>query len=233
MPAGATDQQAAGDIPRVVHLPVFPSEDGILGVAEFSDTIGFTPRRFYFITDVPAGSVRGGHAHKTLRQCMMPLQGALTVDLEQGGRRSSFRLDSRDQCLLIPPGCWRVMRDFATRETVLGVLAAAPFDEGDYIYDYGEFRRWEAAQSRPAVVPYLDLARPAPEATLEIDAALLRVQRSGRYIGGPEVDAFEAAFAAYCGAAAAVGVGNGLDALTLALQARGIGVGQSVLVPAN
>ena len=57
----------------------------------------------------------------------------------------------------------------------------------------------------------------------EIDAALARVLESGRYILGPEVDAFEAAFAAWLGRAHAVGTGNGTDAIELALRACGIG----------
>jgi dTDP-4-amino-4,6-dideoxygalactose transaminase len=54
---------------------------------------------------------------------------------------------------------------------------------------------------------------------------------SGRFILGPEVAAFEAELAAYLGAAHAIGVANGTDALTLALQALGVGPGDEVVVP--
>ncbi len=57
--------------------------------------------------------------------------------------------------------------------------------------------------------------------------------RGGRFILGPEVERFEAAFAEYCGVAAAVGVANGLEALQLTLEALGIGVGDEVLVSAH
>ena len=56
---------------------------------------------------------------------------------------------------------------------------------------------------------------------------------SGWYIRGPEVDAFEAEFATYCGAAHCVGVANGLDALHLALRAMDVGPGDEVIVPSN
>lgn len=68
---------------------------------------------------------------------------------------------------------------------------------------------------------------------VDIDAALLRVARSGWFIQGPEHDAFEAEFAAYLGVAACVGVANGTDALELALRAVGAGPGSEVVTAAN
>jgi dTDP-3-amino-3,4,6-trideoxy-alpha-D-glucose transaminase len=65
----------------------------------------------------------------------------------------------------------------------------------------------------------------------EIDAAMARVVDSGAFILGPEVNAFEEEFAAYCGARHAVGVANGTDALTIALRALGVGPGDEVIVP--
>jgi dTDP-4-amino-4,6-dideoxygalactose transaminase len=67
----------------------------------------------------------------------------------------------------------------------------------------------------------------------ELSAAAKRVIRSGTYIGGPEVAAFEEEWAAYVGADHCVGVANGLDALSLALRAVGVGPGDEVLVPAH
>jgi dTDP-4-amino-4,6-dideoxygalactose transaminase len=67
----------------------------------------------------------------------------------------------------------------------------------------------------------------------EIDDAVARVIGTGRFIGGEECAALEAEFAAYCGAAHACGVGNGTDALTLALRAWGVGPGDEVVTVAN
>jgi dTDP-3-amino-3,4,6-trideoxy-alpha-D-glucose transaminase len=65
----------------------------------------------------------------------------------------------------------------------------------------------------------------------EIDGALAKVLDSSRFILGAEVAAFEEEFAAYCGASYCVGVGTGLDALTLTLRALGAGPGDEILVP--
>jgi dTDP-4-amino-4,6-dideoxygalactose transaminase len=65
----------------------------------------------------------------------------------------------------------------------------------------------------------------------QLRAAIERVLDSERYILGPEVQAFEREFAAYCGASHAVGVANGTEAITIALRAMGVGPGDEVLVP--
>jgi len=65
----------------------------------------------------------------------------------------------------------------------------------------------------------------------EINGAIARVVESGRFILGPEVEGFERELAAYVGSDEAIGVGNGTDALTIALQAMGVGPGDEVVVP--
>jgi dTDP-4-amino-4,6-dideoxygalactose transaminase len=84
-----------------------------------------------------------------------------------------------------------------------------------------------------APIPFLDLQPAYRAAQAEIDAALLRVARSGWFLLGQELHAFELAYAASVGAAGCAGVANGLDALALALEALGVGPGDEVIVPAN
>jgi len=83
------------------------------------------------------------------------------------------------------------------------------------------------------VIPFLDLKAPYLELKQELDEAIARVVSSGWFIGGPEVDQFEAQYATYCTAAHAIGVANGLDALHLALRAMDVGPGDEVIVPSN
>lgn len=90
-----------------------------------------------------------------------------------------------------------------------------------------------AAKIAKMGIPFLDLRAPYLELRAEIDDAFRRVMLAGRHVLGPEVEAFEAEFAAYCGAAHCVTVGSGCDALELTLRALGIGPGDEVLVPAH
>jgi dTDP-4-amino-4,6-dideoxygalactose transaminase len=82
-------------------------------------------------------------------------------------------------------------------------------------------------------VPFLDLKSTYLELQTEIEDAVQRVLRSGSYIGGGEVEAFENAYADFCGARHVVGVANGLDALKLALLALDVGPGDEVIVPSH
>lgn len=82
-------------------------------------------------------------------------------------------------------------------------------------------------------ITYLNLARIHDEIRAELDAAYARVMDREWFIQGEECRRFEEEFAAYCGANACVGVGNGLEALLLILKAYGIGAGDEVIVPAN
>ena len=89
-----------------------------------------------------------------------------------------------------------------------------------------------AVQSAPAVT-FVDLASQHAEVEQEVETGLRRVMDASAFINGPDVAAFESAWADYCGRAHALGVANGTDALELALRATGVGAGDEVLVPAN
>jgi dTDP-3-amino-3,4,6-trideoxy-alpha-D-glucose transaminase len=80
-------------------------------------------------------------------------------------------------------------------------------------------------------VPLFDTATPLEPLREEIHAAIDRVLADGRFILGPEVGAFEQEFARHLGVSHAIGVGNGTDAITIALRAMGVGPGDEVVVP--
>jgi dTDP-4-amino-4,6-dideoxygalactose transaminase len=82
-------------------------------------------------------------------------------------------------------------------------------------------------------VPFFDLARQYQRIQAEIGQAVARTLRSGWYILGEELAAFEREFAAYCGTRHAVGVGSGTEALHLALRACGVQPGDAVITVPN
>lgn len=83
------------------------------------------------------------------------------------------------------------------------------------------------------MIPFCDINSVHDELENELVETFRGVLRSGHLIMGEELTAFENEFAAYCDAKHCVGVGNGLDALALALRAKGIGPGDEVIVPSQ
>nr|WP_223169427.1 DegT/DnrJ/EryC1/StrS family aminotransferase [Microbacterium sp. MF43] len=79
----------------------------------------------------------------------------------------------------------------------------------------------------------LDLAHQHRAVAGDVEAGFARVLAEQTFVLGPEVEAFERAYARYVGVDHAIGVGNGTDALELALRAVGVGPGDDVVIPAN
>lgn len=82
-------------------------------------------------------------------------------------------------------------------------------------------------------IPFVSLNKTHSELRDELDLAYKRVIEGNYFIQGKECTDFEKKFADYCGVDYCVGVGNGLDALTLILRAMEIGKGDEVIVPSN
>src|ERR1700674_274722 len=89
----------------------------------------------------------------------------------------------------------------------------------------------ERARLAPAPIPFIDLAAQRRRLGRSVDEAIARVLGHCQFILGPEVRAFEAELAAFCGARHAVSCASGTDALVMVLMALGIGPGDAVICP--
>jgi dTDP-4-amino-4,6-dideoxygalactose transaminase len=87
-------------------------------------------------------------------------------------------------------------------------------------------------ESSPLEIPFGGLKREAFEYATQLEQAWKRVTARAWYVLGPEVSAFEAEFASFCGATYGVGVASGTDAITLALSALELRPGDEVIAPA-
>lgn len=118
----------------------------LIALEAASDLVPFPVNRVYYIFDTTPGTVRGNHAHRSLRQVLICTSGACTIVCEMpDGTKSEHRLDWPNKGLLIEGLVWRQMKDFS-KDAVLMVLASEHYDEADYIRDYDVFRRTAEAE---------------------------------------------------------------------------------------
>ncbi len=82
-------------------------------------------------------------------------------------------------------------------------------------------------------IPLVDLSVQHAQIADEVEAGFAEVLSAGDFIGGKAVTAFEQEYSEFVGARSCVGVGNGTDALEMALRAVGVGHGDEVILPAN
>ncbi|MGB2128288.1 MAG: sugar 3,4-ketoisomerase [Flavicella sp.] len=123
---------------KIVDLPQIKDNRGNLSVVE-GDTIPFDIKRVYYLYDVPSDSHRGGHAHKHLKQFLIPLSGSFDVVTKDGlGGEKIFMLNKPNKGLLLVPGIWRELGNFSSGAVCL-VLASDEFSEEDYIRDINAF----------------------------------------------------------------------------------------------
>jgi hypothetical protein len=125
---------------RLVDLPVVHDTRGNLTFVEGGVQIGFDVARVYWLSDVPEGASRAGHAHRELEQLVIAASGSFDVLLDDGHERRRVRLDRSNQGLVLPRLVWREIDGFSSGAVCL-VLASLPYDEADYYRDYDEFVR--------------------------------------------------------------------------------------------
>ncbi len=126
------------DKPTIINLPKVHDPRGNLTFIEGCRHIPYDFRRVYYLYDVPAGEERGGHSHKQCHEFLIAISGSFDVTLDDGKQKTTYTLNRPYQGLLIVPGIWRTLENFAAGSVCL-VLASDHFDEDDYIRDYETF----------------------------------------------------------------------------------------------
>lgn len=124
---------------RVVTLTKIEDHRGNLTFVEGTRHIPFLFRRVYYLYDVPAGAVRGGHAHKKTEEFIVAASGSFTVVLNDGTTQKKFFLNRPHYGLYVPPMMWRELEDFSSGSICL-VLSSELYDESDYYRNYADFR---------------------------------------------------------------------------------------------
>ena len=138
---------------RLIHLPVHTDKRGSLSFAEAGGAIPFDIERVFWIYDVPQGEERGAHSHNECAEVVIPVQGEFDMTVDDGTTKRTIHMDSPHTGILIPPGIWCRLSDFASG-TICVVLASHAYNAAGYTHDYKEYQ-----EQMIEVVPYTsDLA---------------------------------------------------------------------------
>jgi dTDP-4-dehydrorhamnose 3,5-epimerase-like enzyme len=116
---------------RVLEPERFDDERGSLVPLAFDD-LGFHVARA-FVVNAPAGAVRGGHAHRRVRQLLLRASGTIEVEVRNEGEQARITLDAAQPAMLIEAGVWAVQR-YVDDGAALVVFADGPYDPDEYVH---------------------------------------------------------------------------------------------------
>lgn len=121
-----------------VHMRSSRDHRGLLTFVEETKDFPFQLKRMFWITDVPSGARRGGHAHNTCMEIVCCICGRFRLVLDNGRDRCEFVLDSPTYAVIIPAGVWCLLEDFS-KDCVVLVGASEEYSLDGYVKDYDEF----------------------------------------------------------------------------------------------
>ncbi len=125
---------------QLLPLEVHGDKRGKLVSLESEKNIPFEIRRVYYIFDTLPEESRGQHAHRTLEQLVVAIDGSCQFVLDDGKERTEIWLNRPDVGLYIGKNMWREMKHFSYGCKLM-ILASDYYDEKEYIRDYDEFLR--------------------------------------------------------------------------------------------
>lgn len=119
-------------------LPNIHDIRGSLSFAEYGQHLSFIPKRYFLVHNVPNQKVRGEHAHKTLHEFLVCVQGSCDVTIDDGFTHEKVSLNSPYLGLYVPPMIWGMQHNYS-KDAILLVLASDKYDSNDYIRNYEDF----------------------------------------------------------------------------------------------
>lgn len=123
---------------RIIDLPKITDARGNLTFIEGGRHVPFDIKRVYYLYDVPGGSERGAHGHRTLQQLIVAMSGSFDVILDDGFATKVFHMNRSYYGLYVAPMMWRDITNVSSG-AVLMVLASEFYDAADYFRDYEQF----------------------------------------------------------------------------------------------
>jgi len=134
----------------VMELPVISDARGALSFFQNQEGLRLDIRRAFWMYGIPAGTRRGGHAHRQQEQIVLMLAGQCAVRVDDGASSRVVKLCDPATALYVPRMRWLEMGPFSGGSLCL-VLSSGEFDEADYIRDRMEFENLALEFSRTSI----------------------------------------------------------------------------------
>ena len=125
---------------QLIQLPQNVDERGRLSYVEECVHIPFAIKRVFWISDVPEGQMRGGHAHWTCHEVVFPVAGSFEIEVDDGTCARTFKMEDSSCGILIPAGVWCELSHFRPG-TVCVVMASQEYDVSGYANEKEAWRK--------------------------------------------------------------------------------------------
>ena len=125
------------DAVRIIEVPTVRDDRGALSVIEAGLCVPFAVKRVFYMHGMTAE--RGGHAHRDTEQCVLAVAGSLRLELTDGRRSMSVRLDDPARGVYLPPMVFLDIYDISP-DAVCLVLASTHYDMGRSIRSLAEYQ---------------------------------------------------------------------------------------------
>ena len=121
-----------------ISIPTIKDHRGNLCFVENKQEIPFSIKRIFYVYDIPSGSIKGSHAHRSLEQFIIVMSGSFDIVLDDGVKIKTFHLNEPSVGLYIPPMVWSSQENFSAGCCYV-VLTSDKYSESDYIRNYEQF----------------------------------------------------------------------------------------------
>ncbi len=125
---------------KIIDLPKINDPRGNLSFFENCNQIPFGIKRTYWIYDVPAGEIIGGHAFEKFEEFIIALSGSFDVVINDGINKNRFLLNKPYVGLHVPCLLWKSLENFSSNALAL-IVSSIGNNEKDYIRDFELFKK--------------------------------------------------------------------------------------------
>ena len=148
----------SGSLVKEILVKTFTDKRGKLSVLELSKECGFTVKRIYYLYDFKK-TIRGSHAHKNLKQCIICLKGSAKIYFNKGDKNQEiYHLNKPNKAILIHGCIWKDIQE-VKKNTILLVLASEKYDKNDYLKTKEKFEKYINYKIKRPVISHHSIER--------------------------------------------------------------------------